>query len=89
MLLWPFAVQCSLQLLWLTCVLCSVQPYIPVFWYPWGSEQKMTAAMSSRRVLNPHMQSAMAESQSKRNLGVNRQAAVPANNGGANGQTIV
>lgn len=55
-----------------------VQPYIPVFWYPWGQESKMHAVMSSRRALDPHMQAAIAQSQSKRNLNVNRQ---PVNNG--------
>lgn len=55
-----------------------MQPYVPVFWYPWGQEQKMTSAMSSRRALDPHVQAAMAEAQSKRNLNVNRQ---PVNNG--------
>lgn len=62
------------------------KPYVPVFWYPWGGEQKMTAAMSSRRSLNPHVQAAIMNG-SKKNMNVNRQEAVPTN--GGNGNTIV
>ncbi|KAL3162393.1 hypothetical protein ABBQ32_010068 [Trebouxia sp. C0010 RCD-2024] len=65
------------------------KPYVPVFWYPWGQDQKMHSAMSSRRALDPHVQAAIAESHSKRNLKVNRQAPVPANNGGTDGQSVV
>jgi len=66
-----------------------VQPYVPVFWYPWGQEQKLHSVMSSRRALDPHIQAAIAEGQSKRNLKVNRQAAAQATNGGADGQSVV
>ena len=46
----------------------------------------MTAAMSSRRSLNPHVQAAIMNG-SKKNMNVNRQEAVPTN--GGNGNTIV
>jgi len=60
---------------------------VPVFWYPWGGEQKMTAAMSSRRSLNPHVHQVIVNG-SKKNLAVdNRQEAIPTN--GGNGNTIV
>lgn len=62
------------------------KPYVPVFWYPWGGEQKMTAAMSSRRSLNPHVHQAIMNG-SKKNLAVDNQAAMPTN--GGNGNTIV
>lgn len=68
------------------CTFDVVQPYVPVFWYPWGGEQKMTAAMSSRRSLNPHVQAAIMNG-SKKNMNVNRQEGVPTN--GGNGNTIV
>lgn len=62
------------------------KPYVPVFWYPWGGEQKMTAAMSSRRSLNPHVHQAIMNG-SKKNMAVDNQAAMPTN--GGNGNTIV
>ena len=74
----------SVVLTWLCALL---QPYVPVFWYPWGSEQKMTAAMSSRRSLNPHVHAAIMNG-SKRNMTVNNNAAAMPTHGG-DGQTIV
>ena len=64
------------------CCVVHLQPYVPVFWYPWGQSQKMEAVMSSRRSLNPHIQAAIRQGQN----GKNAQAA-PMN--GGNGETVV
>lgn len=66
-----------------------LQPYVPVFWYPWGKEQMVEAAMSSRRSLNPHMQQMLKQASQKKmsnNNGAHQQAA-PMN--GGNGTTVV
>ena len=66
---------------------CVVQPYVPVFWYPWGKEQMVEAAMSSRRSLNPHMQ-AMINQASQKKLGKGAQQQAAPMHGG-NGNTVV
>lgn len=73
---------CQHQLCEVKASMCFavLQPYVPVFWYPWGQPAKMEAAMSSRRSLNPHVQAALRQGQ-------NGKAAAPMN--GGNGETVV
>ena len=93
--LFPFVAYFEPQSLASDCQSVLLQPYVPVFWYPWGKQQMVEAAMSSRRSLNPHMQQMLQQaSQKKLNNGARQQAA-PMNGGaaapmnGGNGTTIV